>query len=72
MVISINNLSDQKVGVSIGIKESKIDEPALTFCPHNDTTKLPFANLGNGTSFTMPPWIKGIGLTKNTIPYHTM
>jgi hypothetical protein len=65
MVFSINNLLDQKVGVSIGIKESKIDEPAVTICPYNQTTKLPFSNLGNGTSFTMPSWIEGLWLTKN-------
>jgi hypothetical protein len=34
MVISINNLLVQKVGVSIGIKEHKIEGPALTFCPY--------------------------------------
>jgi hypothetical protein len=64
MVISIKNLLSQKVGVSIGIKESKIDEPAVTFCPYNDTSKLSFTNLGNGTSFTMPSWINGVWMTK--------
>jgi hypothetical protein len=66
MVTSINNLLGQKVGVSIGIEETEIEEPAFTICPMGNGSEsytnlnLFFSNLGNGTTFTIPSWIAGL------------
>jgi hypothetical protein len=71
MVISIKNLFE-KVGVSIGVKESKIHNPAFTICPFFGSELTNLMSLGNGTTFTMPSWIEGVWLTSITNDSVTM